>query len=129
VSELYEAWAPCTSVWSRWAKAVLFSFADQANPDPELPAADLKLGELPGSPALVIDLSGPRSVAAGIELSQRGWQPVPLYNALPGPPGVDNTSIDVWSLCARCGHRACSRTRPARRPSSSTTPEDGPSGR
>jgi hypothetical protein len=46
------------------------------------------------STALVIDLPGVQSVAAGVTAAHAGFRPVPLFNALPG----DNALVDVWPI-------------------------------
>jgi hypothetical protein len=38
--------------------------------------------------AIIVDLPGKDSVELGVSLAQRGYRPVPLYNACPGPAAV-----------------------------------------
>src|SRR5678815_782031 len=99
--EIYARWAPEGAPWSAWVKPVLFShLGDGDGEDPPRPrlnvAALLPAGEPPGDPyraparrpddvALVVDLPGADGVGAGLALAGLGFQPVPLYNALPGP--------------------------------------------
>jgi hypothetical protein len=95
----FEAWAPRDSPWSPWVKPVLFAHA--AGPllgDEQLPPAPSLdwLGNADGT-VLVIDLNGPVSVAAGLALAARGFRPVPLFNAVPGPP-VARAKVDVWPI-------------------------------
>lgn len=83
--EIYRAWTPERSPWSRWVKAVLFAAMDaplapgakQADPAASWPEAR--------DTVLVIDLPGADGVAAGLAAARDGYQPVPLYNALPAP--------------------------------------------
>lgn len=84
--EIFNAWAPPDSRWSPWVKPVLF-----ATIQPPPFAAPLPEWEAAWAPppsdnvALVIDLPGVDGVAAGLALAARGYQPVPLYNSVPGP--------------------------------------------
>jgi hypothetical protein len=49
-----------------------------SGPMPPVPAAD-------GATVVVIDLPGAEGVRLGLALAERGYRPVPLYNAVPGP--------------------------------------------
>jgi hypothetical protein len=123
-AEVFEIWAPANSVWSPWAKPVLF--AEEAPGEagtalaPQSPKADIPSpglqqpcphlmgtgqGEGPalhlswvpaaaGQTAMVLDLPGELSVHFGLALAQRGYRPVPLYNAAPGP----NALVDVAQI-------------------------------
>lgn len=85
---IFSIWAPEGSPWSNWVKPVLFAHMDAALsylPQPEsvvdvssFPAAD-------GKTAMVLDLPGAEGVYIGIALAERGFRPVPLYNAVPMP--------------------------------------------
>jgi hypothetical protein len=94
--EAYRIWAPEPSEWSLWAKPTLFaqpSLLDVASrlklPQP-LPPAQLssdhleRLPEFNSHVAVVAELFGPAGVEAGLQLAERGWRPVPLYNATNG---------------------------------------------
>lgn len=86
-------------IWSQWAKPVLFAhmpglaeavLTDDPIPDlPWAPKAD-------GHTAIVLDLPKDSGVWIGLSLAQRGFRPVPLYNAAPGPP--DSSLVDVWPI-------------------------------
>jgi hypothetical protein len=84
--EIFETWAPRGGRWSPWVKPVLFSFVDSVLTNQEIP---LFTGLDDVSPvaetAIVVDLPGVESIAAALVLAARGWRPVPLFNALPGP--------------------------------------------
>lgn len=89
-SELYKLWAPEDSIWSNWAKPVLF--ADRMFVGDEPPQTtqwqSLNVTWAPASEsgtAVVLDLPGADAVWYGMALSQRGYQPVPLYNGVRGP--------------------------------------------
>lgn len=87
-SELFEVWAPADSVWSRWAKPVLFAERDRMPPiapapppagpgEPALPSLGLSLDR---HTAVVVDLPGADSVRTGLALAREGFRPVPLFN-------------------------------------------------
>lgn len=89
---IYEIWAPARSVWSAWAKPVLFAHLPGTPED--LPAPDRLDDDLSWLPrpdelaALVVDLPGPEAVRLGLSLARAGVRPVPLFNACPGPLAV-----------------------------------------
>lgn len=101
--ELFEIWAPLASVWSRWAKPVLFAHWNplvhrlpgpmtEAMPSVDWsPAAD-------GTTAIVADLPGAMGVRIGMSLAAMGYRPVPLYNAVPAPWGASRAVVDATSI-------------------------------
>lgn len=114
-SELFDVWAPADSVWSRWAKPVLFADRDRG-PSPPAPPGEVFLPELrlPLDPqtAVVVDLPGARSVLTGLTLARQGFRPVPLFNgAHHGSALVDTASI-VSLLQAGAGELARPTLRP-----------------
>ncbi len=89
-AELYNLWAPKDSIWTNWAKPVLFadsSYDDLQNATPP----DWRLLNLPWAPAVgtgsavVVDMPGLESVKVGMALTQNGFRPVPLFNGAAGP--------------------------------------------
>jgi hypothetical protein len=79
-------WAPDHSPWSVWAKPVLF--AQEAEMPASIAAEPLPILGLPEfwpAGAVVVDLPGEQSVAAGLALASRGFRPVPLFNGTSGP--------------------------------------------
>ena len=87
-SEIFETWAPTGAPWSPWAKPVLFAHitgpakgSAVAGPDERL---ELAAAPLPGT-AFVVDLPGPESIEAALELARLGFRPVPLFNGCPDP--------------------------------------------
>jgi len=89
-AELFKLWAPDNSIWTRWAKPVLFaesSFDDL----PTNAVPEWHLLNLPWAPsadtgtAIVLDLPGLESVRVGMALTQNGFRPVPLFNGALGP--------------------------------------------
>lgn len=88
--EIYTAWATDTSIWSPWTKPVLFAHLDAEGSASELPAEPSNLSWCPqveNKVAVVVDLPGAESVLLGIALAERGYRPVPLFNAIPLPSG------------------------------------------
>ena len=89
--EALAIWAPTDSPWSRWTKAVLFSFM----PDdlPELRSAVSELSRVPfiQGTALFVELVGAEGVEFGVTLARSGYQPIPLYKLCP-------YSIDVFGV-------------------------------
>jgi hypothetical protein len=86
--QIYDTWAPPGSVWTPWAKPVLFAHLDNTLPPTPQPPPLLMHAGIPaadGQSALVLDLPGEEGVWAGLELAEMGYRPVPLYNACPGP--------------------------------------------
>lgn len=103
-------WAPENSPWSPWAKPVLFAHSYLASFLPAGTAEAVALPEWPTSQegvALIVDLPGAASVAAGMALARRGFRPVPLYNAVPYPSepkqgllAQDIAAVEVLSIVA-----------------------------
>jgi len=86
--EIFEVWAPAEARWSPWTKPVLFACMDRAPGMSPLSVVPFDTNWLPMAEekvALVLDLPGADGVAAGLTLAERGYRPVPLYNAVPGP--------------------------------------------
>jgi hypothetical protein len=96
-SELYKLWAPDESIWSNWAKPVLFADSLITDQPPEQ-STDWSSANVDWAPAadsgtaIVLDLPGPGGVWFGMALSRRGYRPVPLYNGVRGP------ALETFSL-------------------------------
>jgi hypothetical protein len=97
--EIFSIWAPEASIWSRWAKPVLFAHLDSALS--QIPVQD-SAGDLSWAPppaekaAFVLDLPGAEGVLNAVVLARLGYRPVPLYNAIPLPYGhrlLDPTTV------------------------------------
>lgn len=94
--ELFEIWAPSDSMWSQWVSPALFAQIDcgsvsavQANaPLPswfeQAPRTDT---------AVILDLPGADSIRHAVALAERGYRPVPVINASPGPVGLQLNSL------------------------------------
>jgi hypothetical protein len=114
--EILERWAPAGAPWSKWVKPVLFAYLVDGSDDPPRPRLEVEALLPPGTPrrdpyreptprptdvAVLVDLPGDTGVGAGLVLAGFGFQPVPLYNALPGPRDVEvheHVAVDVWPV-------------------------------
>ena len=88
--EIFSIWAPENSIWSRWAKPVLFAHLDSALSYIPVTNAPVDVSWSPSPDekvAIVLDLPNAEGVLIGLVLAGRGYRPVPLYNALPLPFG------------------------------------------
>src|SRR5437764_9749370 len=85
--ELFEIWAPHGGVWSAWTKPVLFAHLPRALPLLEsVPTPDLSwMPPIQEHWAVVVDRPGAEAVRLGVALAERGYRPVPLFNACPPP--------------------------------------------
>jgi len=89
--DCFAVWAPEGSVWSEWAKPVVFANASVLPTEPPAVVPDLSLPNLPrpwDPCALVVDLPGAHSALVGLALAERGFRPVPLYNGTSGPSPI-----------------------------------------
>jgi hypothetical protein len=83
---LFETWAPPRSTWSPWAKPVLFAHYPIPLPTTREIAHDLSwVPPATEHSALVVDLPGAEAVAVGVALAEKGYRPVPVFNACPPP--------------------------------------------
>jgi hypothetical protein len=88
--EIFSIWAPENSIWSRWAKPVLFAHLDSALSYIPVTSAPTDVSWSPlldERVAIVLDLPGAEGALIGLALAGQGYRPVPLYNALPLPFG------------------------------------------
>src|SRR5687768_321190 len=101
--EIYEIWAPAESVWSKWAKPVIFvemaGFGkrkeQEDSPGEVVLEPDPNLNWVNGyrtDTAIVVSLPAERSVEMGMLLAVYGFRPVPLYNCTDGPQPVVNVT-------------------------------------
>ena len=118
LEEIYDAWAPPDSPWSVWAKPVVFAhLVEAANPyvlppdhvgDPVTASFDLApIPPADGTTAIVIDLPSATGATLALRLAnERGYRPVPLYNAVPAPfngqglVGAANVAVDLRDVMA-----------------------------
>jgi hypothetical protein len=88
--ELYEIWAPPDSLWSVWAKPVLFAQMNLGKRKTEDAPSDTPPFDAEEAvswarnyrhgTAIVLDLPGETTVELAMQLAQMGFRPVPLYN-------------------------------------------------
>ncbi len=86
--DIFEAWAPEGGAWSPWVKPVLFAhlpvaFRGPAPPPSEIHGDPILVPSGATDTAIVIDLPGVESIAAGLDLVRLGFRPVPLFNGCP----------------------------------------------
>lgn len=81
--EALSIWAPKTSPWSRWTKAVLFSFMHSTVSDRPATSNTAWTVPLLKEDALVLNLPGTTGIDCGLALAAAGYRPIPLYNACP----------------------------------------------
>jgi hypothetical protein len=102
--ELFDTWAPKDSIWTPWAKPVLFAHMTSATigvagslptmmRDPDCSWTS----SVTAGTAVIIDMPGPDSVSLGAALAHRGFRPVPLYNTTPGTAPM---LVDVREIIA-----------------------------
>jgi hypothetical protein len=105
--EIFRAWSPAASPWSQWAKPVLFTHISPGLVGADVAPIDCGWATPAESSdmAIVVDLPADRSVALGLSLAEAGYQPVPLFNAVPGRAMTDaagevtaasNVAVDLW---------------------------------
>ena len=86
--EIFAAWVPDNSLWSPWAKPVLFA---HLNSTPHAAVSSEVALDISWCPkpqeqtALILDLPSAQGVLVALELAKQGYRPVPLYNAVPLP--------------------------------------------
>jgi len=121
--DIYKIWAPPNSVWSRWAKPVIFMHYPTMGPNTpkaksggtggdyetfDMDAEDSVsfekctrpktwFGEFREDTAVIIDLPGDNSVEEAIDFARIGYRPVPLYNGVDpdcgSPSEVNKTDL------------------------------------
>jgi hypothetical protein len=86
-NELYKLWAPEASIWSNWAKPILFTEAPLGDFHLAPDWRSFQIGWAPAGDAgtgIILDLPGADGVWMGLALAARGFRPVPLYDGAPG---------------------------------------------
>src|SRR6516162_4460105 len=95
--EIYSVWTPEKSLWSTWAKPVLFAHMNESFVMPltnEIPTETKWAPNCDLKTAIVLDLPSDEGVWVALALARVGYRPVPLYNALPLPFGAALASGD-----------------------------------
>lgn len=87
--ELFEVWAPPESIWSQWVSPALFAQIEcrQTTQEADPRGPEPAWYEAVASPeaAVIVDLPGAESIRLALTLAERGYRPVPIINASPGP--------------------------------------------
>lgn len=87
--QLFEIWASSDSVWAQWISPVLFAQIecreDVSSTEATVPSANWHEGKADSEAAVIIDLPGADSIRLCMALAERGYRPVPVINASPGP--------------------------------------------
>ena len=87
--QTFAAWTPAGVPWCEWAKPVAFVNAHEISADTQAQPPDIRLPvALDASSAVIVDLPGAESVHVGLLLAERGFCPVPLFNATFGSSSV-----------------------------------------
>ncbi len=89
----FAAWTPQEVIWSQWAKPIAFLQAEAAERE-AAPNLLLESVAIDPATAAVVNLPGAEAVAVGLELSERGFWPVPLFDGTSGPAAV----VDVQAI-------------------------------
>jgi hypothetical protein len=107
--EVFSVWAPAESPWSPWVAPVLFAltFWDTRIEPEQVPALALPWCDVDSKHTVcVVDLPAAESVQIGFAMARRGFRPVPLFNASPGPEeivGLGAGSASVWNAVIDMG--------------------------
>lgn len=92
--ELFEVWAPRESIWSPWVSPALFAQIEcpQTTQEADPLGAEPAWYEAVASPdaAVIVDLPGADSIRLALTLAERGYCPVPIINASPGPTRAED---------------------------------------
>jgi hypothetical protein len=100
---IFEIWVPRDGVWSLWARPILFAQMPESASGASFVRRPHEVSWAPAAgehTVLVVDLPGAESVGMGLSLAERGYRPVPLYNACTGPHEVIDQGPIIESLRA-----------------------------
>lgn len=93
--DIYKIWAPFGKRWVDWVRPVPFAAISMPVKAGQLPTLTLPIAEkwVHSNTAIIVDLSGAQSVAAGVYLAQKyGYRPIPIYNGTIEQKGARATS-------------------------------------
>jgi hypothetical protein len=83
--EIYAAWAPDDGPWSGWVRPVPFALLPDDQASVALGVIDVTWADASRREAIVVDLPAVEAIAMGVALAERGYQPVPLFDAIDAP--------------------------------------------
>ena len=102
--EIYQVWAPSSSVWSGWVAPALFVQLSCPGSGTHLELEEVDLSWFPNNLAeriaIILDLPGAKSIRIATRLAvTRGLRPVPVINASPCPidPASGSSSLSISS--------------------------------
>lgn len=119
--DVHRAWAPAGGTWSPWVKPVLFAESDvdvEPQPLPHTPssiastleamskAASYRETQALMDTAIVIDLPSAEGTKLGVALTEHGFRPIPLYNALPSRVALVDVTPIMEALAGHAEHVA-----------------------
>jgi hypothetical protein len=105
--EIYLAWAPPGALWSNWVAPALFvqiacPQTDEGDKGDEKADVSWFPSGLPERTAIILDLPGAKSIRRAVQLAvARGFRPVPVINASPGPSGLQPDASDLSIIAAQ----------------------------
>lgn len=89
-TDVFDVWCPADSIWSAWAKPLLFVVETPKGPDGWPATLAVEPTPLPWltqsafDSFVIVDLPAEQGIATGLALAEKGFRPVPLYNGAPG---------------------------------------------
>ncbi len=104
--ETFNIWAPEESIWSNWAKPVLFNSLVDETLDP-LEGPFPGIANFPNAAsksACIIDIAGEEAITLSMSLAEKGYRPVPLFNSVEAPAQIVNVTGIVHSLGRAAGY-------------------------
>ena len=79
----YNIWAPKNSLWTEWAKSVLFMNFTTWKDDSRLDMPEINwISAAQRDTMVIVDLPGKTGVEESLALARIGFRPVPLYNGM-----------------------------------------------
>jgi hypothetical protein len=108
--QAFAAWAPTDSIWSVWAKPVLFAHMSSRPLEVPPPSSPLTTPPFQAPPAsdrtaIVLDLPGSDAILFAVVLAAVGYRPVPLYNSVRASPGSP-AALDMTPVLSALQHAA-----------------------
>ncbi|MBP2099817.1 hypothetical protein [Enterococcus rivorum] len=93
--ELYKKWAPDTSLWTQWAKPVVFMNLNTKPTCRAINISNVQWTSYADNRLLIVDLAEGNSIKEGLGLAKKGYRPVPLFN---GVPGEGRTAVSMKGI-------------------------------
>jgi len=94
---VFKTWAPSDSAWSQWVSPALFAqiacTVGAAADGVDVPVPTWREEKTSPESAVIVDLPGADSIRLAMALAKRGYRPVPIINASPGPVGLQLTFL------------------------------------